>query len=305
MSTKEFGKDRARIVLLILASALLCLNAATFAAAFNETFIVDFGCCTNHLVAKDFSAFYSSAWMLLHDPSKIYSVNNASALGIYPHPQPFKYLPSILFVMSPLLVLDYHDALIAFDLVQFALLIPIGYLIYELLKGKENPYAIALILIIALLEPSPLPGWGFSAPYYWQWAEGQTKVLLLSLLLLSFYLGKRGRPIISGVVFGLAWFDPRFALISLPLFLLYNKMKLRVALCSMLAAMIVFDSPLLIPGVGSEFASMVLRIGLTTPIYPYAYIPLIAILALIALNWEELYHFLFSTRSMVKEVKNY
>lgn len=273
----------------VLAAMLILLNLSTFAVALPETNIVDSGCCTNHLVAKDFSAYFTAAWQLIHAPSLIYSNQNISSLGIFPRPEPFKYLPSILLLIAPLTALKYHDALLWFDALQFFLLVPIALIIYELQRGK-NLLGTSLLMIIALLEPSPIFGWGFSATYYWQWAEGQTKVLLLFLLLLSFYLGKKKLPIISGIVFGYSFFDPRFALISIPLFLMFNGERKSSAIISTIVSVLAFNSVLLVPGVAGGFIGMVLASGLSTPVYPYAYIPLLTIIAQSILNWREIYH---------------
>ncbi|MHB8566217.1 MAG: glycosyltransferase 87 family protein [Nitrososphaerales archaeon] len=280
-------QDRDSIIIIAVISILLLLNLATFYVALPETSTVDFGCCTNHLVAKDFSAYYSATWLLYHNVSAIYSPGNVSSLGISPHPEPFKYLPSILLFVSPLLLFSYHDALIAFDVVQIALLLPIAYLLCALLR-KRSIAVISLIMAVALLEPSPFPNWGFSVTYYWQWAEGQSKVLLLFILLLSFYLGRMNRPRISGIVFGLSFFDPRFALLAIPLFLACNKGRLLSATISAISSILVFDSPLFIPTVGTGFVSMVLRSGLSTPVYPYAYIPLLTIILLSIASWKEI-----------------
>lgn len=284
------NQRRGKIVLFVLAGILIVLNYSTFFVALPETSIVDSGCCTNHLVAKDFSAYFAAAWQLFHAPSLIYSNQNISSLGIFPRPEPFKYLPSILFLIAPLTALKYHDALITFDVLQLFLLVPIALLIYELQRGKKL-LGTSILMIIALLEPSPLFGWGFSATYYWQWAEGQTKVLLLFLVLLSFYLGKKKKlPIISGIVFGYAFFDPRFALISIPLFLMFNRERKSSAIVSTIVSVLAFNSVLMVRGVASGFVAMVLASGLSTPVYPYAYIPLLTIIAQSILNWKEIYH---------------
>lgn len=76
-----------------------------------------------------------------------------------------------------------------------------------------------------MLLPAAAPGWGFSVSYFWQWKEGQSKVIETLLLTVSFYLGMKGRPVWSGVILGIAFFDPRFALAAIPLFLTYNAAK--------------------------------------------------------------------------------
>jgi hypothetical protein len=285
----RLNQRREKAILLVLAGALVLLNLSTFFVALPETSALDSGCCTNHVVAKDFSSYFTAAWQLIHNPSQIYSNQNVSSLGIYPTPEPFKYLPSILFLIAPLTALQYHSALLWFDWLQFFLLIPIAFFIYKLQKGK-NLLGTSILLIVAVLEPSPIFGWGFSATYYWQWAEGQTKVLLLFLLLLSFYLGKKKLPIISGIVFGYSFFDPRFALLSIPLFLMFNDTKKLPAIISAVASILVFNSVLLVPSIANGFLGMVFERGLSTPLYPYAFIPLLTIIVQSILNWREIYH---------------
>ncbi len=160
-------------------------------------------------------------------------------------------------------------------------------LLYRLLKAKGLMVTFA-VAVIALLQPSPLPHWGLSASYYWQWGEGQAKVFSTFLLLLAFFLGYINRPKLSGVVFALGFFDPRFALLSLPLFVMYNKKNLRTSVQWLLGALLMSNIMLLYPGTGSGFVSMVLNSGITTPLYYYAFIPLLTIFALMVTNYKEL-----------------
>ncbi|OLB70456.1 hypothetical protein AUI06_06740 [archaeon 13_2_20CM_2_52_21] len=82
---------------------------------------------------------------------------------------------------------------------QFSLLPIIGILVYNL--TKEKGWAITIIAeVITLLAPAVAPGWGFSVAYFWQWNEGQSKVLETFLLTLSFYLGNRDE------LYGPGWF---------------------------------------------------------------------------------------------------
>ncbi len=278
-----------RLTIIAVVCISIILNLITFIIAYPEVFKIDPGCCAHVPLAKDFSAFYTAAWRLLHDPSNIYtrgSLNNGEYL-ISPQPESFKYLPSFLIFVIPYLFFSYLNALVLFDITQFVLLIPIAFLIYRLLENKRLA-AVAIVSIIALLLPFPLPGWGASASYYWQWAECQSKVLNTFLILLSFYLGKRKRPYLSGIVFGLSFFDPRFALVSIPLFITYNKTMLRASSKATILSFGVSNLPLLYPGTGSAFIQMVLNAGLATPVYPYAYIPLLTILAISIVNWKEI-----------------
>jgi hypothetical protein len=162
----------------------------------------------------------------------------------------------------------------------------IAFFIYELTKEKWIAVSV-IVAAIALLLPSPTSQWSLSAAYYWQWAEGQSKVLETFLLLLSFYLGKAGRPAASGVFLALGAFDPRFALVSLPLFVMYNRMSLTRAVSAGFAAFVVSNAALLYPPLGSSFLGMVFNTGLTTPIYYYALIPLLTVIALTLANLRE------------------
>jgi hypothetical protein len=277
------------IVLAVVISISIALNLLTFIVAYPEIFKIDPGCCAIRPLAKDFSAFYTGAWRLFHDPSNLYTKGalNDGEYFIVPQPEQFKYLPSFLIFISPFLLLSYQNALVLFDIIQFVLLIPIAFLIYKLLERK-GVAAVAIVSVIALLLPFPLSGWGASASYYWQWAEGQSKVLNLFLILIAFYLGKKNRPYLSGIIFGISFFDPRFALLSIPLFVMYNQANLRKSVVATIAAFGVSNLPLLYPGTGSSFIQTVLNSGLETPVFPYAYIPLLTIIALSILNWKEI-----------------
>ncbi len=269
---------------------LIVLNMYTFAAAYPETHRLDAGINVGgQLLAKDFSAFYSGAWRLLHDPSQIYTGRSIvpGEPTIYPQPEAYKYLPSFLLIVSPFLVLNYQQALLAFDVVQFALLPIMALLLYELLDKKGIALTF-IVAVIALLLPLPLPNWGFSASYFWQWGEGQAKVLLTFLLLLAFYLGASGRPALSGIVFAFGFFDPRFGLLALPLFFAYNRKNLLPSIGSMLTALAVSNLVLLYPGTGSGFLNMILSDAVATPLYYYSLIPLFTMGSLLIINAREL-----------------
>ena len=124
--------------------------------------------------------------------------------------------------------------------------------------------------------------------YFWQWGEGQAKVLETFLLMLAFYLGKGQRPRLSGVVLGLAAFDPRFVLIGLPLFLTYNRGRMLSSVVAALGTFAVSNFMLLYPGIGSGFLTALFGSGLSIPFYPYAYIPLLTVLSLSIVNGKEL-----------------
>jgi hypothetical protein len=268
---------------------LIALNLFTFARAYPEISTLDSGCCSNQMLAKDFSAYYVGAWRLFYDTSNVYTPGNVSDGGpsILPKPESFKYLPSFLLIVSPFLLLSYKNAIVAFDGLQLLLLPLMAVMIYRLVRSK-GVAATLIVATVVLLQPSPSPQWGASVSYYWQWAEGQAKVLETFLLLLSFYLGAKGKPRLSGAAIGMAAFDPRFALISLPLFFVYNRQRLRVAASSAVGFALVSNFTLLFPGVGSGFTTMLLNSGITTPPYYYSFIPLLTVVCLTILNAKEI-----------------
>jgi len=239
-------------------------------------------------LAKDFSAYYMGAWRLWNNPAHIYtfgSIGSGEPI-ILPHPEAYKYLPSFLLIISPFLSLNYQQALLAFDIAQFALLPFMAFFLFKLLESK--PLVVTFVLmVIALLLPFPTGHWGFSPSYYWQWGEGQAKVLVTFLLLLSFYLGSRGKPYLSGIALAFGFFDPRFGLLALPLYILYNRKNLKAAAASLIISLPISNAMLLYPGMASNFQNMVFASAVTTPLYYYSLIPLITLLALIIANSKE------------------
>jgi len=281
---------KGKTIFIIAVAVLIGLNLYTFIVAYPETYTPSPGITTTgSILAKDYSAYYVGAWRLWHNPSQIYTLG---ALGgaepvTPPHPEAYKYLPSFLVIVSPFLSLDYQQALVAFDVIQFMLLPAIAYMIYRLLDNKHFAVTLAA-LVIALLLPFPTANWGLSPSYFWQWGEGQAKVFLTFLLLVSFYLGNKNRPFLSGVALALGFFDVRFGLLAVPLFVLYNRKNLKPAAASAIAALALSNVMLLYPGMASGFASMVFGSGIITPLYYYALIPFFTLTALIVVNFKEL-----------------
>lgn len=161
-----------------------------------------------------------------------------------------------------------------------------AFLLYSLL-GKKS-LAVTLAVAVIVFIPLPLPHWGPIATYYWQWAEGQAKVFETFLFLLAFYLGTRGKPYLSAVAYGFAAFDPRFALLALPLFLFYNKSNLRTAVGAGVGVMLLSNFWLFYPPTGAGFINMIFTDGVNTALYAYAYIPLLTLAALIVVNAKEM-----------------
>jgi len=279
---------RSKILFLAAIATLVFLNLYTFILAYPETTRLDSGIGSGAVRAKDFSAYYIGAWRLLHNPSQIYnnSFINDGEYQVYPQPAAYKYLPSFLVIISPFLSFGYQQALVAFDVFQFALLPLMAMLLYKLLSRKRLVLTFAVAIVVLLL-PLPLHNWGLSASYFWQWGEGQAKVLETFLLLLAFYLGDSRRPLLSGIVFALAAFDPRFAALSLPLFVFYNRRNLKVSVESMLGALLASNFALLYPGTSSGFLKMV-QGSTAVPFYYYTFIPLFMIISMTIVNGREM-----------------
>jgi len=238
---------------------------------------------------RDFSVYYIVAWRMLHNPSQIFTTGPLSdgESAIYPSLTPYKYFPSFLVLISPLTNLSYYQAFWVFDAFQFALLPLIALLLYKLLE-KKNPIFAFAILVAVLLLPYPMPGRGLSVSYFMNWAEGQAKIFLTFLLLVSFYLGYKGKPVLSGAVFSVGAFDPRFAILALPLFLFYNKNKLRNALGTTSIALVGLNFMIFYPGIAQGLVGMVFGSGDTTPFYTPAWIPLAMIVCLMAVNARQI-----------------
>jgi hypothetical protein len=270
---------------------LIALNLVTFLAAYPQVSNLGPVCCgAGQFVARDFSAYHVGLWRLLHDPAQLYTQGYIAdgEIRVLPIQEQYKYLPSFLLMTYPLLLLGYQEAIIAFNVVQFLLLIPIGLLIYLLVKDKGLATTLA-VGVFVLVAPAPAPGWALSVPYFWLWREGQAKVLETFMLLLSFQLGRRGMPSLSGIIFGLACFDPRFGLIALPVFAMYNRKRIATSGLSLVATLLVSNAPLLIfPQMGAGFLEMVFTTGIPTVFYPYAFIPLFAVVSLWLVNRKEM-----------------
>lgn len=267
-------------------SGLIILNLVVFLGAYSFSIVPL--CCGTKLAARDFSAYYEGLWQLLHAPSQIYAHGPITDGGpvFYPGQEQFKYLPSFLVLISPLALLGYDQAIVVFDVVQFALLPVVAWLIYKLVKDKGLGMTFAVAAVVLLL-PIPWRGWNLSVPYFWLWKEGQAKVLETLLLLGSFYFGKITRPAVSGMMLALGFFDPRFGLVALPLFVMYNKDEIRPAVLWLGGTLIATNLIFLYPGVGAGFIEMVFTTGVTTFFYPYAFIPLLAVASLWALNRKQ------------------
>jgi hypothetical protein len=286
MSRQTIAKTAFYIAVIVL----IIINLISFVMAYPETYRPSPGITVGgDILAKDFSAYYVGAWRLWNNPAHIY---NFGALGgaepqTPPYPEAYKYLPNFLLITSPFLALNYQQALLAFDVAQFLLIPAMAFMVYRLLEDKHLAIVFTVLAIVLVL---PIPGtaYGLSPSYYWQWGEGQAKVFLTALLLLSFYLGSKSRPVLSGIAFAFGFFDPRFGLLAIPLYVMYNRKNLRLAGASAVLSLAASNAMLVYPGMSAGFYNMVFGSGIMTPLYYYALIPFLTLMALIVVNFKRL-----------------
>ena len=177
-----------KIVIITAVAMILLLNLYTFVTAYPETYTINPGINTSGTpLAKDFSAYYMGAWRLWNNPAHIYNFGalNDGEPTILPHPEEYKYsailspncFPAACTKLSAGTSYLRHNPAYASSLN--------GIHLYKLLEKKHVAATVA-VMVIALLLPFPTINQGVSPSYYWQWGEGQAKVFLTFLLLLSF-----------------------------------------------------------------------------------------------------------------------
>jgi len=293
-----------KLTILIVALIVIALNMATFVSAYPQMF----QSAPNK--ARDFSGYYVAAWRLFFNPTKIYAgVAPPGDYPISPRPSTYRYAPSLLLLASPFLFFNYQTAMILFNLIQLFLLPVMAIMIYRILQGR-NLLLVSTVLVLVLLQP--LPGlldvfqtwrWHqvlavintgslanvkdtFSWSYYYNWIDGNAKVLTTCLLLSCFYFGRILRPYSSGFFLGLAFFDPRFALLSLPLGFVYNRTVIRPFLAGMLGTLLASNFLIFYHSIGLQFVKSI--VYHPTGFYAYSWIPFYAIIGLTLINYRQI-----------------
>ena len=235
---KKLLSDKQTIILVIVIA--VALNVISFCVAFPEISKPE-----SATLARDFSAYYTGGYRLLHNPTKIYAGGiQPGDYQILPKPQTFKYTPSFLILIEPFLALNYQNALTVFDVIQLVLIPVLAFFSYKLVKNKN--YIIASIAaFIILIQPLPTPSinnpsaplinlWifninsqSFAPSYYCSYLFANAHVLQTVLLVGALYLGFIKKPWLSALLFTFGLLDPRAALVTLPLLLWYNREKIR------------------------------------------------------------------------------
>jgi hypothetical protein len=76
--------------------------------------------------------------------------------------------------------------------------------------------------------------------------------------------------------------------LALPLFLFYNKGKIKAALIPMVIALLATNFMIFYPGTAQGLIEMVLGSGSTTPFYTPGWIPIVMLVSLIAINAKQM-----------------
>jgi hypothetical protein len=288
---KTLTKNEKLISVILIAVAL---NAFTFCVAFPETFKPESGTW-----ARDFSAYYIGEWRLFHNPTTIYwGGAQPGDYQILPSPQTFKYTPSFLILFAPFLALSYRNALTVFDIIQVALLPALAFFVYKMVKDKNLVFA-AVAAVIVLIEPLPTPplnqtalnllqyrffslnAQSFSPSYYIGYLLANAHVLQTCILVGALYFGFTKKPWISALLFAIGSFDPRGALLALPLLLWYNRKQIRPFIIGAASFLAITNLPFFFyHDIGLTFLRSETSGTIISQMYPYDWLPLYAVAAL-------------------------
>jgi hypothetical protein len=288
---KTLTKNEKLISVILIAVAL---NAFTFCLAFPETFKPESGTW-----ARDFSAYYIGEWRLFHNPTTIYwGGAQPGDYQILPSPQTFKYTPSFLILFAPFLALSYRNALTVFDIIQVALLPALAFFVYKMVKDKNLVFA-AVAAVIVLIEPLPTPplnqtalnllqyrffslnAQSFSPSYYIGYLLANAHVLQTCILVGALYFGFTKKPWISALLFAIGSFDPRGALLALPLLLWYNRKQIRPFIIGAASFLAITNLPFFFyHDIGLTFLRSETSGTIIAQMYPYDWLPLYAVAAL-------------------------
>ncbi len=317
---KQMAPERTILLVIIIAVAL---NAFIFCLAFPAAF----QSAPSATFAKDFSAYYVGGWRLLHNPSQIYcgGVEPGDPL-MTPKPQTFKYTPSFLVIFAPFMTLSYNDALAAFDILQIMLIPALAFFVYRLVKGKNLILGI-ITTVMVLVEPLSAPSISYTATsflhirvailntqslapsYYCGYLLGNAHILQTVLLVGALYFGYIKKPWLSALLFAFCVFDPRGAILALPLLIWFN----RHLILKFAAGTAAFVSATNLPfffyhGIGFAFLNNEMNRNIASQMYAYDWIPVYSIAALtmmeiITVASNQSIHFSFPLTPKVKNTE--
>jgi hypothetical protein len=284
--------DKQSLILIVVIA--ITVNTGIFCYAYPEISTPEFG-----TTARDFSAYYIGAWRLFNNPTQVYY--DGALPGDYTingTPQPFKYTPSFLIIMTPFLTLNYLNALTLFDILQLALMPLLAFFVYKLVKNK-NLILAAIATVIILIQPLPTPAsnippteqlhlWIFNInvqcfvpSYYSGYVYVNAHILQTVLLVGALYLGYAKKPWLSALLFAFGLLDPRAALVAIPLLLCYNKQKIRQFIVATVAFVLLTNLPFFFYyDVALTFLRMGMSANIISQSYAYDWIPIYGVAAL-------------------------
>jgi hypothetical protein len=281
-------------IIIVAILVAIALNALSFCFAYPE--ISKPQSATS---ARDFSAYYTGAYRLIRNPTKIYfDGTQPGDYPILPQPQTFKYTPSFLVLFAPFLSMDYLTALNVFDFVQLALIPVLAFFVYKLVKDK-NYILGAIAAFIILIQPLPTPSinvpyaplinlglfsvnsQSFAPSYYCGYFFVNAHILQTVLLVGALYLGFVKKPLLSALLFSFGLLDPRAAIVALPLLLWYNRQEIRKFIIAATAFILATNLPFfLYYGIGSTFLRTEINSNIISQSYAYDWIPIYGVVAL-------------------------
>jgi hypothetical protein len=268
-----------QLICIIIAAAIV--NFCVFLFAFQDTFNLP----ADATLAKDFSAYYIGEWRLFNNPTQVYYGGGLPTdYPIYPAVQSFKYTPSFLVIFAPFIMLSYENALVAFDLLTVALIPALAFFVYKLVKDK-NIILAAAVAIIVLINPLPSLQINntvtYAAGYYFGYLLGNAHILQAILLVGALYFGFAKKPWLSALLFTFGAFDPRPALIALPLLLWYNREELVKFVSGTAGLVVLTNLPFFFYyNVGFAFIDEIGQAKIVSQWYPYDWVPIYAVAAL-------------------------
>jgi hypothetical protein len=265
-------ESKNKLILILVISIALTLNAFTFYLAYPETFKP-----MSPIYARDFSAYYIGEWRLFHNPSNIYvGGNQPGDYPISPNVQTFKYTPSFLIFFAPFLNLSYQNALNAFDILQLVSIFPLAYFVFKIVKEKKLLWStIAAFIILFAFQPG----------YYWGYAQANAHIIQTSLIAGALYFGFSKKPLLSALLLAIGMFDPRIGLLALPPLLWYNRQKLLKFVVSAITFIAVLNVPFFFyNNIGLSFLHEEVKGSIISQIYSYDLIPIIAVVTLTILE---------------------
>jgi hypothetical protein len=261
-----------KLILILVISIAVVLNAFIFCLAYPETFTP-----MSSMYARDFSAYYLGGWRLIHNPTAIYiGGNQPGDYPIAPNPQTFKYTPSFLIFITPFTSLSYQTALNVFDLMQVASILALAFFVYKIVKDKKLFAGVAAAVLVLV---------AFFPGYYWGYAQANAHIIQTTLIVGALYFGFSKKPWFSALLFAVGCFDPRGALLALPLLVWYNRQRLRKFMVGAVAFIAALNLPFFFYyNIGVSFLQREVNADIVSQIYTYDLVPIFAVITLTGLE---------------------